>query len=821
MRVSPRALLLSSMLLACSGCSALYGFDYTVGGADAGDAALADAALDAGASDGGTDAGRDGGNCEPGLLDCGSCVDPTRDPDACGACDVVCEATDVCFAGRCQTLVSVAGGQDHTCALGSAGTLQCWGDNRDGQLGTTGRDQTTAAAVGFFADRLVTSVGVGGRHTCAITDDDTLWCWGNDDRGQLGLGNLDEDGPAEVAGLNEPVEVVAGERHTCVRQADHRVFCFGDNTFGQLGDGTFERRDLPEEVIFSQAVAEVLSLRAGGRHTCAILRAMGDAEPILRCWGDNRSGQLGVGDTAARSEPWQVTLADTPIRLATGVSHTCVVTGTGGDEGALHCFGAAGAGQLGDGDYTSRMSPVLIDRFSGMIVADVVEVVAGRSHTCATRADGALYCWGSNRDGQLGDAALDVEPRPSPNGREARHLGAGQRSTCAVIDRRLQCWGWDGGGAVGVGATIYQPSPMAVPGLSEVQSVAVSDGYGCAVHGSDGLVSCFGASGNGQLGGGRFVDSSSPVPLTLSAVTEVSLGLRHGCALLGGSTPEVHCWGANAEGQLGQDDIDLHAGPVQVPLPPDETPVSLGVGLDFSCAAVQYDSGTEVGVDCWGVNREGQLGRGSVGPLLLGPQGPVVLPGMGAEAVVRAGDSFACAERGGLVSCWGGGADGRLGVDVFRAEAPMANGATGALALDASGTAGCAVGDSGMQCWGANPSGLLGALPDPTTEPMARVSPDDVTDVSIGARHACVLAGEGDVYCAGSNAHGELGDGGFDARASFVQVALPSSASQVAAGAEHTCAVVSGSLYCWGHDRGGRLGSGRSLIVPTPTPVRY
>lgn len=817
-----RGLAVVLALAACSGCSALYGFDYTVGAdADAGD--ITDASVDGGV-DASPDAGADGGLCAAGQLACDrdggpTCVDPMTDPDDCGTCGVVCGDRDVCLGGVCQALVTVEGGDDHTCALGAVGTLYCWGENRDGQLGFEGRDRTTAGPVVFPPEAgPIVSVAVGGRHTCAVSEDGRLFCWGNDDRGQLGLGSLDLTGPTEVELEGDAVEVVAGSRHTCVRQADGEVLCFGDNAQGQLGIDTFAGSALPLPVVGFEA-GEVQELSAGDRHTCA--RVVEDGATELRCWGDNRSGQLGNGDLVNRRVPWLVSLPAPPVRVATGAAHTCVIT-EAEEARELHCFGSSSAGQVGAGSYDPTPSPAPIPRFGTILADDVAEVVTGGFHTCATRADDSLYCWGSNRDGQLGNDELAIEPRPGPVGVAAHSIGAGQRTTCGVIDRRLHCWGGDGVGAVGVGTVLYRPTPTPVPALSDVSGVAVAAGYSCAIHGEERAASCFGTSGNAQLGGGRFEDSSSPVEVLSAGVVELAPGPRHACALTETEVgPEVLCWGSNSDGQLGQGSTELTLEPVAVPLPTDETPISVGSGLDFACAAVRLQDGG-VGVDCWGENLEGQLAQGSVGPFLSSPQGAVQIPGSGETAQVRAGTGFACAHRGGEVACWGDGRMGQLGVEgLDRSVSPLANGVTAAGALDASGTAGCALQNDTMVCWGANPSGLLGTLDDPTFVPTPRSLPVDVMDVSVGSTHLCVLTVAGGVWCAGSNRYGELGDGTFVARSTLEEVELPGPATQVSAGSEHTCAVVSDTLHCWGHDGRGRLGTERALTVERPTPVRF
>jgi alpha-tubulin suppressor-like RCC1 family protein len=191
----------------------------------------------------------------------------------------------------------------------------------------------------------------GAFHTCAIRTDSTLWCWGSSESGQLGLGNTtDQDLPQQVttpapAGWTS---VTAGDDHTCATRTDSTLWCWGFDDAGQLGIGSKAQQDLPQQVT-TPAPAGWTSVAAGGDHTCAL------RTHALWCWGFNRYGQLGIGSTTNQARPRRVALpAKTGWSLvALGATHTCAKhTGH-----ILWCWGYNYYGQLGIGNSVNQDLP--------------------------------------------------------------------------------------------------------------------------------------------------------------------------------------------------------------------------------------------------------------------------------------------------------------------------------------------------------------------------------------------------------------------------------------------------------------------------------
>ena len=179
----------------------------------------------------------------------------------------------------------IAAGGSHNCAIGIAGEVWCWGWNGDRQLGIgTLADEPSPVMVQGLPEP-VTQIASGARHTCAITQSQSVWCWGYNGNGELGAGdNIQHFAPVQVVGLAAAaVEIAAGEWHNCAVLGNGEVWCWGSNLFGVLGDGTSNIALSP--VMVSSLPGRAEHVGAGLNHTCAILR-----NTRVFCWGRNQFG---------------------------------------------------------------------------------------------------------------------------------------------------------------------------------------------------------------------------------------------------------------------------------------------------------------------------------------------------------------------------------------------------------------------------------------------------------------------------------------------------------------------------------------------------
>ena len=299
----------------------------------------------------------------------------------------------------------VAAGYNHGCAIRTGGALWCWGDNRFGALGigatraevTTPRQVTTPAAGGWA------SAGAGLDDTCAIRTDTTLWCWGEDYDGQLGVSRVTEIfRPREVThpARDGWASLGVGPDHTCAIRTDTTLWCWGDDWAGQLGLDKTTDEHQPEQVTVP-ATDGWAGVAAGAAHTCAVR-----TDGTLWCWGWNLFGQLGLGDDTDQELPQQVTspAADGWTLVETGGEHTCALR-----THALWCWGHNAYGQLGIGGTTDQVSPrrVPVPSRRGWSLVSL-----GDHHTCATHTGHALYCWGEDFHGELGVGRREDQHRP-------------------------------------------------------------------------------------------------------------------------------------------------------------------------------------------------------------------------------------------------------------------------------------------------------------------------------------------------------------------------------------------------------------------------
>jgi alpha-tubulin suppressor-like RCC1 family protein len=454
-------------------------------------------------------------------------------------------STPVDVLGISSHLTTITAGQDHTCALTTAGSVQCWGYNYTGQVGdgTTSARLTPVVVTGLTSG--VTAITAGDQHTCALSASGRLRCWGDDSSGELGDGTYaNAAAPVDVTGLTSGVTAItAGFYHTCAVTAGGGVKCWGTNYYGQLGNGTTTNSWAPVDV--TGLTSGVTSIASDQHDTCALTAAGG-----VKCWGENFAGQLGDGTTTERLTPVDVTgLTSGVTAITASGSHACALTASGG----VKCWGANDFGELGDGTTTQRLTPVDVTGLTSGVTA----ISAGGPDTCALMAAGGAKCWGNNSRGQVGDGTttqrltpVDVTGLTS----DVAAIAAGNQYACALtIAGGMKCWGLNGYGELGDGTTTQRLTPVDVVGLtSGVTAIAPApaDFVTCAVT-TGGGAKCWGYDGYGALGDGTYTNSSAPVDVTnlSSGVTAIAASGLHACALT--AAGGAKCWGDNSFGELG------------------------------------------------------------------------------------------------------------------------------------------------------------------------------------------------------------------------------------------------------------------------------
>ncbi|MSP91511.1 MAG: hypothetical protein EXR79_06880 [Myxococcales bacterium] len=433
----------------------------------------------------------------------------------------------------------------------------------------------------------------------------------------------------------------------------------------------------------------------------------------------------------------------------------------------------------------------------------------GSHHSCAVRADGTLWCWGSNERGALGSAGVPTTPKPVQVGKSKwLAVAAGADHSCAIAaDQGVACWGLAELGQSGPSKDSEIFTPTAVSGLSGAVSIAAGERHSCAVHGG-GKVSCWGHGVEGQLGK-DIASSSTPVLVALADAKAVVAGAYHSCALLTDGT--VWCWGSNGEGQLGNGGQQA-SGPVKA-----DTEVvfsALAAGGNHVCGVAA------TGLYCWGEGDDGQLGNPTQSVQVV-PWGPVKLAAK--PKAVAAGAQSTCALLvDGKVQCWGDAPYGGLGQGPGIAKSPTA----GTPAIGVSDGVGVACGLSHccswsatkLWCWGWNARGQLGNGTMGASFAPSPVAVTGAVELAAGMLHTCARLASGKVACWGGGAYGQLGQGGQAPSEKPVEVSGLVDAVSIGAGQVRSCAVrKDGSAQCWGSNVDSALGTGApdaAALVP-------
>ncbi len=373
---------------------------------------------------------------------------------------------DICTEGTCAgtesgappRVVSLATGAAHSCAVIQGGDIYCWGHNQLEQCGIPGPD-TDIIGRAYRLSILpgyAEMVAAGQSHTCATMETGGAYCWGANDKGQLGLGNTDSN-PADgsVTGITAHVQkLAAGIGHTCALLDNGDVMCWGTNELNQLGRAG-ETSSVP---LAASLPLPAIDIACGDNHSCAVLN---DGRVV--CWGDNASGQSAPGGTPTVTTPTLVTDISDAQKVATGSGHTCALL----DSGEIVCWGADQSGQRGIGRWSFTPPPSRV-----LFLNDATSITAAGDHACAMNQSGDVSCWGENTEGCLGDRSIlrrrspvDVLELWQP----ASAVATGLNFSCAAISSGgVRCWGSNSFGQLGDGRNTgesYIPIEVLWPGI--------------------------------------------------------------------------------------------------------------------------------------------------------------------------------------------------------------------------------------------------------------------------------------------------------------------------------------------------------------------
>ena len=385
------------------------------------------------------------------------------------------DTEDDIVLGAGSAVAMLAGGSTHTLALKDDGTVWAWGYNDYGQLGdgtNTQRNNPVQVRVdaGTFLTGVI-SVAAGSTHSLALKSDGTVWAWGYNNYGSLGIGTsggaanknyavqVKADADTFLTGVTS---IAAGSYHSlALRENDNKtnVLAWGYNFYGQLGDGSTTNRPYPVQVKneLAMVIEGMKAIWAGGDSSFAMKN-----DGTLSAWGNNSSGQLGIGSSGnTRSNPAAVNVLTDVKIISSGSSFTVALK----DDGTAWAWGGNGFGQLGDGTYTGCTSPQQVKGAGGVgSLIDVIDIRAGNSHATALKNDGTVWAWGRGDGGQLGNNGIisSTSPQQVKGGASGtENLSgvisiascAGSFSLALKGDGKVFAWGWNTNGQLGDGTS--------------------------------------------------------------------------------------------------------------------------------------------------------------------------------------------------------------------------------------------------------------------------------------------------------------------------------------------------------------------------------
>ena len=712
---------------------------------------------------------------------------------------------------RCTgTNASISAGENHTCAVAPDNTVWCWGDNTEGQLGngTTTRSFSPVQVVGLSD---ISQVSAGTYHSCAVrSTDGTVWCWGNNDSGQLGNNSTTSSlVPVQVTSLTGVVVVDAGmDRRrnvsfSCALTQDSRIFCWGVNNTGRLGAGGGDSL-VPVQVI---NLTNPVTLSVGDNVVGAL-----QSDGIIKTWGFNGNGALGDGTTVSTSTP--VTLVQpggvTSVELSMGSDDqaTLLVNETSVYERttALNLAETTTTARTGF-QHTLNQTYCALDKSSG-------------APSCAMLGLAGLYSGSASPGTTLGNGAQGTSgpPAQAVQGltQPAVALSARHRHACVVQDDGVvRCWGANEFGKLGSGSTDNPATPVVA--FNGISAVKVSQStYSTCVISSTGAVFCSGLNNNGALGNGTTTPASTPVQVAgITNATEIcgrtNLAGNGGFCAIDGT--EVKCWGTR---YLGNNNSNSSTTPVVVQGITDITPVELVCAMENVC--VRASTGE---VRCWGRGSNGEIGDGDTDTEQL----PVTVAGLSAPAIALGSttfsDVFCAALQGGGIECWGQGnslGDGSGGTELSPVAVVGIAATVSSISKDGgrgnNGHICASLSGGGIRCWGSGGEGALGNGGTASSNIPVTVTGYDsvvVPKVVAGDDHTCALRSDGQVACWGSGTFSQHGQNVWQDFSTPQLVTGLSNVIDISAGTHGSCAVLSdNTVRCWGLNNFGQFGNGQT-----------
>ena len=645
--------------------------------------------------------------------------------------------------------------------LQSNGTLWSWGWNQYGQLGlNTTTNYSSPVQVGVLSNWAKIS---GPAYTVyGIQSNGTLWSWGWNILGGLGLNiqsSVIVSSPTQVGSLSVWTQIAGGNAKFLAIQNNGTLWGCGNNQFGGLGANTSTSSfSSPIQI----GTLSNWSKIAGGGNSSAVIQSNG----TLWVAGYNGYGQLGVNtSTLAISSLVQVGSLSVWTQVALGIYHMLALQ----SNGTLWSCGYNNYGQLGLGNRTNRSSPVQVGASSNW-----AQIYSNQYYSLAIQSNGTLWGWGLNSYGELGQNNQTNYSSPSQVGSLSTwsQASCGHNSSLAIkTDATLWSWGLNTYGQLGNNSTNNISSPIQIA-LTPTRFTQVSCGYNYYSLGiqSPGTLWSWGSNSYGQLGVNTDGTNNTSSPVQVGVVnywTQIAAGNAHWLAAQSAGT--LWACGYNNFGQLGNNTSSSSQGAL--------TPVQIGLlntwsqvaGGNFFSYALQ-NSGT---LWAWGYNVQGQLGQGNT----VNYSSPVQVGAVTTWQQISVNSTSATAlalQSAGTLWAWGFNGFGQIGnsntnnqsnpvqIGALTVWTRIANGGFSNYAIQSNGT---------LWAWGLNSQGQLGLNTTVGVSSPVQVGTGSTwTQVGAGALQLAAIQNNGTLWMCGYNAQGQIGNNDTTNISSLIQV---------------------------------------------------
>ena len=821
--------------------------------------------------------------------------------------------------GNIKTIVAIAAGQYNALAIDSNGQIHGWGQITITQSQIPINISTIASGSIYNGGAIKTIVAIasGYVHMLVIDSAGQIHAWGQNNNGQLGNNTLlGNSGTTQTVPINistiitssiynkKIVAITCGESYTLVIDSTGQIHAWGNNTYGQLGNNTLlgnngTSQTIPIAVTLGSISGKtIVAITAGRYHTIAL-----DSTGQMHAWGYNGQGEIGNNTYLTQKIPIAITLGSISgkiiVTIAAGNYHTLALDSTG----QIHAWGNNSYGQLGNNTLTLSSIPINISTLATGSIYNktIVAIAAGQSHTLVIDSTGQLHAWGLNTSGQLGNNTLtqSLVPILVTGFGSLPDISMTAPPTNAIIMKNNMIVQGDTNingklaTTTTIDATTVTSSNLKVSGNVDFTSANINGlnvvkmtnfmtssslTNSTLIVTPAGEIHAWGLNANGQLGNNTVTQSQIPINIskvaagsiyntgTIKTIVAITNGASHTIAL--DSTGQIHAWGLNTNGQLGNNTLTQSQIPINISTVATGS-IYNGGGVNIkTIVAIATGASYTLGLDsagqihAWGLNTNGQLGNNT----LTQSQIPINISTVATGSIynggviktivaIIAGAAHTLAlDSTGQVHAWGANASGQLGNNTLSGNSgtnqtipinistiissslynktivTIAAGNQHNIAIDSTGQ---------IHAWGYNGQGQLGNItttnsPIPiniSTIATSSIYKMTITAVALGGYYSTVIDSNGEVHAWGANNVGQLGNNTTAySSPTPVNISIIASGSiynngiikriiAIAAGDSHTLAIDSvGYIHAWGFNGQGQLGN--NTIVYSSIPIK-